>query len=241
MRLIISVVLLFSVHAIACGQSGFSGSIGAVLDTTVTIESKTEPPKPDVLTGRSGTAFLGKGRPQGISRYLADSKTHRYTGYDMKVEAAGPGQYRVTFSALTLSAADMNLPDPANWNMSPAPVFPPPQIVTNADTIVLSIMENPATGQKVVDYIQLKRRNCDAVGDGVTKTSCLTSILQDERRALDEKLNRLEGPRGTAARGSQQSWEKYKEDACSALDTEVKRLECEVQLTRSRIHDLGTY
>jgi uncharacterized protein YecT (DUF1311 family) len=245
MRTIVSIALLVAVQGVVRGQTGFSWSGGAVLDLTVSVESKTEPPEPDILTGSEGVYFLGKGGPQGIRRFITNTKTHEYAGYDMKLEAIKPGQYRATFGALSLTAKDLNLSDPTAWRISPAPIFPPPQTVTTADTIVLDVMENPTTGQKIVDYIRLQHRNCDSAGGGPAQLACLTSIVEDARRELQDKLNQLERIRtGAAAQSiilSQQSWTRYKDDACSTLETAVKRVNCEITLTRSRIHDLGSH
>jgi hypothetical protein len=245
MKSIISVLLFLGLNTTGWAQSGFSASLGAVLDVTVTLESKTEPPQPDVLRARSGAAFLGRGRPQGISRFIADTKTHEYTGYDMRLEPVNPGQYRVTFGPLTLSPNEMGLAEPAAWHSALAPVFPPPQVVTTADTIIVDVMENPGTGQKIVDYVQLKRRNCDAVGEGPAQVACLTLLVEDARRELQEKLERTEEKRSGASLraiiASQESWTRYKNDACSNLETDEKRLNCEIELIRSRIHDFHVY
>lgn len=246
MRAIASVVLLAAMSRAGWAQEGFAASLGAVLDLTVSVESKTEPPQPDVLRARTGVMFLGKGRPQGISRYIADTNTHEYTGYDMKLEAVKAGQYRVTFGALTLSPEEIGLPVPVgSWHVARPPVFPAAQVVSAGDTIAMDVMENATTGQKIVDYIQLKRRNCDAVREGPAQAACLAGIVEDIGRELHEKLSETEakssGAGLQAILTSQQSWMRYKEDTCSTLETEAKRLNCEIELTRSRIHDLRVY
>lgn len=244
-------IISFAVAALTCGvcwgQSDYSGSIGVISGVTITFKSKLEPPSPDHgFPGASGIKFLGKGKPEGMIRYSTNTKTHEYFGYDMKVEPVDEhaGTYRVTFGALTLTAEDLHLPDPRSWHMLPAPVFPPPQTVSTADTIALALFENPGTGQKIVDYIRLKRDNCDGESAGAGQVSCLNGLAQEERRSLEDKLTELESNRDatTAAsiRESQEAWERYRDATCAGFASEASRLECELKLIRNRIHDLRT-
>jgi uncharacterized protein YecT (DUF1311 family) len=213
---------------------------------TITYKSKLEPPTPDSgFPGPSGIRILGTGKPEGMIRYLANNKTHEYFGYEMKVEPVNEhaGTYRVTFGALRLTPEQLNLPDPQNWHMLPAPAFPAPQTVTTADTIALDLFENPSTGQKIVDYLRLKRDNCDAESGGPGQISCLNGLVQDAQNSLEEKMKQMEANRDAAVassiRESQQAWEKYRDAACANLTSETSRLQCELKLTRSRTHDLG--
>jgi len=245
MKTIASLALILFTCGVSWAQSGFSGSASSTAGVTITFESKLEPSKPAMpFLGASGITGLGKNRPAGMRRYSTNIKTHEYFGYDMTVEPvdAQAGTYRVTFSALTLTPEELKWPDPESWRMLPAPVFPPPQVISTADTIALDLFENPATGQKIVDYIHLKRDNCDA--ENGSQLSCLTGLVQDAQRSLEDKLKQMESTRETATvesiRASQQAWESYRDDACANLASEAKRLQCELKLTRSRIHDLGT-
>jgi uncharacterized protein YecT (DUF1311 family) len=246
MKATTSLVLALLTCGVCWAQSGHTGSVGVISGVTITFKSKLEPPTPDSgFSGPSGIRILGTGKPEGMIRYLANNKTHEYFGYDMKVEPVDEhaGTYRVIFGPLTLRAEQLNLPDPQNWHMLPAPAFPAPQTITTADTIALDLFENPSTGQKIVDYLRLKRDNCDAESAGPGQVSCLNGLVQEAQRLLEEKMTQMEKTRdtGTAAaiRGSQGAWEKYRDAACGNLGTEVSRLQCELKLMRSRTHDLG--
>jgi uncharacterized protein YecT (DUF1311 family) len=247
MRATTSLALILGLARVCLGQSGFSGSIG-LNSVSISVESKLEPSKPDWPSeGKAGFEMLGRGKTEGkagISRYSTNKKTHQYFGYDLTAELidAKAGTYRVTFSALTMTPEEIGLSDATNWQMLPPPIFPLAQIVSGADIIALDLFENPATGQKVVDYIRVGRRNCEADAAPI-QISCLAGLLEDAKRELEKELKHLESTRDAATvaaiRDSQKAWEKYRDDACSSLAIEAKRLECERRLTMSRTHDLG--
>jgi uncharacterized protein YecT (DUF1311 family) len=246
MKVITSLTLALLICGAAWGQSGYSGSVGTVAGVNITFQSKLEPPTPDSsFPGSSGIKVLGKDKPEGMIRYSMNKKTHEYFGYNMKVEPVDEhaGTYRVTFSALSSSPEDLRLPDPQSWHMLPPPAFPAPQTVSTADTIALDLFENPATGQKIVDYIRLKRDNCDGESAGSGQVSCLNELVQDARRSLEEKLAKVENSRDAAMassiRQSQQAWERYRDVTCANLASEASRLQCELKLIRSRTRELG--
>jgi uncharacterized protein YecT (DUF1311 family) len=246
MKTTISLALAIITCGICSAQSGSYGSVSSNWGFTITFESKLEPAKPDLaIPGESGIRHLDEINP-GMKRFLTNTKTHEYFGYDMKAEPIREhaGTYRVTFSDLTLAPQDLKLPDPGSWRRLPAPLFPPPQIVSTADTIALDLFENPSTGQKIVDYIRLKRDNCDEESAGPGQIACLTSLVDDAQRSLADRLSHLESTRDratvTSIKESQQTWEKYRDDACMNLPNEVKRLQCQLKLTRSHTHDLSS-
>ncbi|HEX4810320.1 MAG TPA: lysozyme inhibitor LprI family protein [Bryobacteraceae bacterium] len=244
MKIVISCFLFLLTSGVAWAQAGFT-SIGSIFGITQTLESKLEPPTPAMnFTGAMGQKFLpGK---KGFSRYLVNNTTHEYFGYDMKIEPVDrrADTCRLTFSALSLKPADLSLPDDGSWRMLPPPIFPAPQIVSTSDTIAFDLLEIPATGQKVVDYIRLRRDNCDAESAGPNQISCFNNLVNDARQSLANELAKMEGTQDPAIvvslKSSEQAWETYRDQACAGLSTEVKRLQCELKLTRSHTHDLGT-
>jgi hypothetical protein len=179
-----------------------------------------------------------------FSRDAENSSTHEFFGYTMEVAPVTdkPGTYRVVFGRLSETAEDLGLKDPAIWAMLPAPSFPAPQIVTVSDSLLFDVFVNPATGQKIVDYIHIRQDACDP--RTASDLPCLKRSLEDARHALNEKVKLFENSPDTAkavsARSSQQTWEKYLTDACSPLDSEFKRLRCELKLVQSRTQDLAT-
>ena len=239
-----SLALMFMTCGVCWSQSGFSGTVmNSNFGVTIEVESKLEPSKPEMaIPGKTGLSHLEGAKP-GMRRFSTNTTTHEYSGYDMRIEAIEKnGTYRVTFSALTLKPEDLKLPEPGTWRMVPPPLFPPSQIVSLADTIAVDVFESPATGQKIVDYIRFKRDNCEQEGAGSSQIDCLNGLVQDARRSLTEKLTQMENTRdpvaATSIKESQQTWEAYRNAACANLTSEVKRLQCELKLTRSRAHDL---
>jgi len=181
----------------------------------------------------------------GIRRYLYKPDQHEYFGYDVVAERVdNSSEYRVSFRALSLTPDDLRLPDPSLWMLLPSPVFPEPQILHIGDMISFDVFENPKTGQKIVDYIRLERRTCEDVSEDQAKAACLSGLLDDAGRELAGRIAKAEAKPDAAVqesvRRSQQSWEKYRDDACKLLPTRVKQLDCQLTLTRDRIHEVKT-
>lgn len=248
MKTTISLLLAFTACRVCCAQYGYSGGFDTADGYTIRLESKLEPPKPDSGSAFSPGVVMGVGKSRqgkgGMRRYLKSNATHEYFGYSLRVETVDThaGTYRLTFSALDLTPEDLDVPDPASWHMLPAPIFPAPEIVSTSDTIAVDVFENPATGQKIVDYIRISRKNCDSLTNESDQIACLKSILQDERQLLTEKMTRFKNSKDAATvaimERAQQAWETFKAVACNSQATEAKRLDCEINLTRSRRHDL---
>lgn len=242
MRIVASFSLLCMLCAAAWGQSGFSGSMSSGTDVEIFFQSKLEPPAPPALGLTDGVAPL-PGRARGMRRYSANTKTHEYFGYDIHVDPIDPhaGVYRVTFSALSLTPFEMNLADSANWRSLPPPAFPAPQIINIGDIIAVTLFENPTTSQKVMDYIRITRHNCDAES-GHSQVACLNGLIEEEQKTLSAKMANVASKRGGFAaapiQDSQPLWEKYRDAACGG-GSEAKRLQCKLELTRERTHDIG--
>jgi hypothetical protein len=119
-------------------------------------ETRLEPPSPTLANGIGGGTIGGT---SATHRFMTDSAQRKYFGYDILVEALPqPNTYRVTFRPLSISAEKIHPNDPAGWTMVPLSGYPAPQTVHGGDTIALDLFTNPATGQKIVDYIRIKDR-----------------------------------------------------------------------------------
>jgi uncharacterized protein YecT (DUF1311 family) len=246
MKLTISLAFALLASQVCRAQGGWSGSVGSDSGVMITVESKLEPPKPDLaadeLPEESGVKWLKTktAGAVGMMRYSRNTKTHEYFGYEVVAEPIPQaGTYRVTFSALTFEDLAVS---PSGWRMLPTPIFPSPQIVGSTDTIALDLFENPATGQKIVDYLRIKRDNCDSqTGQG--HVPCLVGLVRDAQRSLEAKLKVLESTRDggeiATLKDSQEAWEKYREQACATFKDEAKRLQCELTLLRNRTRELG--
>jgi uncharacterized protein YecT (DUF1311 family) len=246
MKLTISFAFALFAAQVCRAQGGWSGSVGNDSGVTITVESKLEPPKPDLaaddLPEESGVKWLKTkaGGSVGMIRYSKNVKTHEYFGYEVVAEPIPQaGSYRVTFSALTFE--DLGVSS-SGWRLLPVPISPSPEIAGSADTIAVTLFENPATGQKMVDYLRIKRDNCDSQS-GPAHVACLAGLVRDARRSLSEKLSRLASNGDAAAalalKDSQEAWEKYREQACANFKDEAKRLQCELTLLRNRTRELG--
>jgi hypothetical protein len=136
-------------------------------DVAFSYETRLEPPSPPIAKGIGGGVVTGQ---TGTHRFMTDSTGHRYFGYDLVIEPVEPANtYRVTFRPLSLGPERLRLVlrdslgtgqqrDLTSWTMLPMPAFPAPQTVHGGDTIALDLFTNPATGQKIVDYIRIQDR-----------------------------------------------------------------------------------
>ena len=249
----ISVALLFLISGLARAEWTSSGYTSSN-DLSVYVESKFEPPSPR-MAGNFGAGLqsLRRGQP-GLRRYVYERTSLQYFGYDVAAEPLeSTGEYRVTFSSLSLTPEEIKLPNPSAWKMFPPPVFPAPQIVHDGDTIAIDLFENPSTGQKFVDYIRVQRgsraqsarSDCGSEGSGEAKLTCLSGKLDKANAALASKRTELQTRADASSqeslRRSEESWEKYRDETCQPLSTREKQLQCQLELTRSHVHDLKTY
>jgi polysaccharide export outer membrane protein len=118
-------------------------------------ETRLEPPAPPFAGGFVGGAVTDG---EGVHRYLAYNSLHKFFGYDLQVSYEEPTHsYRVTLRPLSIDPARVELPDPASWTVVPMPTYPSPQNVHGGDRIALDLFVNPATGQKIVDYLSFPK------------------------------------------------------------------------------------
>jgi len=118
--------------------------------------TRLEPPSPPSDVGANGGFVSGQ---SATHRFVMDDHRHQYFGYDMVVEhLALADTFLVTFRPLSAGPEKLKSLwiDLTGWTMVPIPVYPAPQTVHFGDTIALDLLTNAATGQKVVDYIQVE-------------------------------------------------------------------------------------
>jgi hypothetical protein len=119
----------------------------------------------------SAVKVSGIGR---VHRIVLDRSQRRYFAYDVLIEARDRSQaLQVRFEPSGLSApqlAEMPMVD-ASWKAVPLLKYPHVPDVRAGDTLAVDLLENPATGQKVVDYLVFKRANSTAAAE--------TSPVQD--------------------------------------------------------------
>jgi hypothetical protein len=133
-------------------SSGGVTSKGGGTDFSVTFEARLEPPLPPIKDIGGGTI----NNVNGMHRYFTDRVRHKYFGYTMLVETRSANTYLVKIQPLAVGPDKMKLDDPAGYTMLPPPLFPAPQNVHGGDTIAVDLFFNPATGQKIVEYIHFQ-------------------------------------------------------------------------------------
>jgi hypothetical protein len=95
--------------------------------------------------------------------------------------------YRVAFRPLSIGPEKMHLDEPIGWTLLPIPGYPAPQTVHGGDTIALDLFTNPATGQKIVDYIRIEARSSRV--PAVSAPARDFSIEDAELRFMEPRLS----------------------------------------------------
>ena len=114
-------------------------------------------------------ALLGGGimldQSNVIHRHLSVQDSMHY-GYDLVVEPiAGTLQFKVSFQPLDPKTVQhlrdkRSGRDPGqDFEVSPLPRYPDPQVVSAGDVLALDILINPQTGMKIVDRIKVTSEN----------------------------------------------------------------------------------
>ncbi len=131
-------------------------------------QTRLEPPSPP-LSNSLGYAAGVNPKNNDIYRVMIDRDRRVYFGYEVGIEPLPQGsKYRVAFQQLELPAELLRqilVEDPAAWTKLQlgAPVGRPlypfrdaPDTVGVLDVIAVDLMMNPATNQKIVDYVVLQ-------------------------------------------------------------------------------------
>ena len=103
------------------------------------------------------------GSPDTFHRVFVDPVAQAYWGYDLEVEPLPEtGTARLRFRPLSLRADQLpkdyhprQVPDVATFRPLPSPQLPSGTF-QSGQVIAVDVMRNPATGQKVVDYIEVE-------------------------------------------------------------------------------------
>lgn len=145
-----AISLLLCACSSALWAQTIMGGSGSKPGVRFRYETRIEPESP----GQKLTGFGAGGIvvASNFHRYMLDTDSKKYFGYDLSIDPEPGGMFRVTFQPLSLSPAKLEL-NPAEWNQIPLPPMPAPQIVRNRDVIALDLFVHPATGQKIVDYL----------------------------------------------------------------------------------------
>jgi hypothetical protein len=115
----------------------------------IRFETKIEPPG----TLLPGGVISG---PDGAHHIINDAAHKRAFGYDIALD---PGQNAQT-AQLRIerwNPADSKVTFPPGWTFLSLPKYPIIPNVKVGETVALDLLVNPSTGQKVVDYLTLRR------------------------------------------------------------------------------------
>jgi hypothetical protein len=144
------VFLVVTAAVPAAAQVSVSDSNGIEVQMTARVE-------PGSVRVPSGVRAANVGR---FHRVVLDSSQRRYFAYDLLVEPKdGSEALQVRIEPFSLSGtelAEMQMVDPS-WTPIPLLKYPLVPDVRAGDTVAIDLLENPATGQKVVDYLEFKR------------------------------------------------------------------------------------
>ncbi|HET8546980.1 MAG TPA: hypothetical protein VFL57_03210 [Bryobacteraceae bacterium] len=149
-RISLILALLAANAAAADLMSGTATVNGAQLSYKTVLE----PPTPGLSRVGGGTLT----DKNVIKRHLCDFAEKTYFGYDFTMEPQPDGRVRVTFGPLTITPEKMEqiFSNVKGWRMLALPQAPATQVLRPGDTIALDLFVNPATGQKIVDYITVQ-------------------------------------------------------------------------------------
>jgi hypothetical protein len=149
---ILILLLLLSSAVRAAAQTSVSGPNGIEVQLTARLE-------PGSARIPSGVIAVNVGR---FHRVVLDASQRRYFAYDVLVEPKDGSQaLQVRIEPFSLSAtelADTRMVDPS-WTPTPLLKYPVVPDVRAGDTVTIDLLENPSTGQKVVDYLAFKPSN----------------------------------------------------------------------------------
>ncbi len=148
----IFILLVVTAALPAAAQVSVSDSNGIEVQMTARMEPGSARVPSGVRTGSVGR----------FHRVVLDRSQRRYFAYDLLVEPKdGSEALQVRIEPFSLSAtelAEMHMVDPS-WTPIPLLKYPLVPDVRAGDTVAIDLLENPATGQKVVDYLEFKRSN----------------------------------------------------------------------------------
>ena len=138
-------------------------SVSAPNRIDVHMTARMEPGSAQVPSAVRTTASVSR-----FHRLVLDRSQRRYFAYDLLIEAKDGSQaLQVRFEPFSLSGtelAEMQMVDPS-WTPIALLKYPLVPDVRAGDTVAIDLLENPTTGQKVVDYLVFKRSNATAAAE----------------------------------------------------------------------------
>jgi len=129
-------------------------------------ESRVEPATPPMAQSFSTRAVTDDS--PAIHRIMIDNSGRTYFGYDVVVEALPePHAYRVTFTPMNMPGTTLQgllKGSEVNWGGVAPPRFPAPRTVHSDEIVEVELLTNPATKQKILDYISIQEPGRPVLG-----------------------------------------------------------------------------
>jgi len=163
-------VLFIAVSALPASAQ-VSASLASWPGIQVHFDARIEPP-PGPGTDPAVLRQLERGIVGGVivdgqvHRFWRDAEQKVYLGYDLSIEPGPePRVFQVHITPLSLTSKQMAEHGfPETWTKLSLPKYPVIPELRVGDTLAIDLMENPKTGQKVVDYLTLQHTGPPAPG-----------------------------------------------------------------------------
>jgi hypothetical protein len=175
-------LIVLSLAPPALAQTGISSSTWNGMN--IELIARMDPGSTQV----PGAVLTGTDR---FYRLVEDRAKMRYFGYDLVVEPRGSQTFQIRIEPFSLSSERLAATVPPSWTVVPLLKYPLVPDVRVGDTVLIDLLENPATGQKVVDRLTLKRAKPIAEGAGSLRNFSLSELeltLENPRLFVDGKL-----------------------------------------------------
>jgi hypothetical protein len=145
---------LLVVHFTGAASAQLMTGNGVVNGVSYSYETRLEPPEPRISKIGGGKLTTNN----VVKRHLCDFAQKKCFGYDLTLEPLADGRCRLEFSPLTMTPEQMDnlFPEIKGWTLPPMPERAAMQILHAGDTVALDLFLNPATGQRIVDYIKVE-------------------------------------------------------------------------------------
>ena len=180
------IFLLLAMTAVWGQESKLSVSDPAWNGFEVRFLTKVEPPGENAQARLPGAIIVEQGRAHHL---IDDAANKRTFGYDLWVtpEAAG-NTVQLRIAPMQFANGKPYSVQPG-WTLIELPKYPVIPKVKTGDTVALDLLVNPATGQKVTDYLTVVRRG--EVAPGAARDFSLADVelsLYQPRVLLNGKL-----------------------------------------------------
>ena len=175
------VVLLWVLLATAGGLHAVSVTDPRWGDVELQFATKVEPGG-TIGSGIGGGVLTGPDRPH---RLIFDAAEKRYFGYDLTVEPQGNQVFQIRIEPLNLTAQGLQERGiNPGWAKMSLPVYPMIPAVRLGDTLAIDLLVNRTTGQKIVDYITVRRTGFDGAlaSGGTPRDFTLADVELDFRQ-----------------------------------------------------------